>query len=284
MAKNALEVNNLSSHVGDFALRDISLKLERGSIMGLVGKNGAGKTTFVKTILNMIPRTGGEVLFDGLPLHGNEEIVKAKIGVVFESPIYPAHLKAIKIKNMMAPFYQSFDHHKFEALLKRFELDPNKKISTYSKGMQMKFSIAMALSHSPDIVIFDEPTAGLDPVARADFLDLLLELMQNENMAILFSTHITSDLEKIADYLTIIDEGRIILSQSKNEIIDKYALVLIDKEMMNDELKADIIGLKETAFGYSGLCVRDKLAHVKGVKMTHPTIEDLLIFLQEEGS
>lgn len=285
MTSNALEVKNLTAYVGDFALNNVSLELQKGTIMGFVGRNGAGKTTFIKTILDIIPQAGGKVLFDGQPLFGNEATVRAKIGVVFDNPIYPINLKVIKIKSLMAPFYSSFDNSKFDELMERFELDPYKKLSTYSRGMQMKFSIAMALSHNPDLVILDEPTAGLDPFARADVLDLLLEIMQNEDKSILFSTHITSDLEKIADYVTIIDEGRIILYQSKDDILDRYALVQIEKEAMTDELRADLIGLKETAFGYSGLCARDKLIHVRGVKLARPTIEDVLIsFRGEEQS
>lgn len=284
MTKNALEVSNLSAQLGDFSLRDINLTLEQGTIMGLVGRNGAGKTTLVKTILDLIPRTNGSVQFSGLPLNGNESTVKAKIGVVFDTPIYPLNLKPVKIKNLMAPFYTTFDYSKFDLLMKRFELDPNKKLSAYSKGMRMKFSIVMALSHDPDLVILDEPTAGLDPVARADMLDLLLELMQGDNKSILFSTHITSDLEKIADYLTIIDNGKIILSQGKEDILERYALVQVDREAMTENLRAEIIGIKETAFGFSGLCALNKLSNVSGVKMVRPTIEDIMIFFREDQS
>ncbi len=163
------------------------------------------------------------------------------------------------------------------------EWDTGPVPASHSKGMQMKFSIAMALSHNPDLVILDEPTAGLDPAARSDVLDLLLELMQEENKSILFSTHITSDLEKITDYLTIIDKGKIVLSQGKDEILEKYALVQIDKENMTDTLRKKMIGGKETTFGYSGLCSKEKLADVPGVKMARPTIEDLVVFFRGEG-
>jgi ABC-2 type transport system ATP-binding protein len=284
MTTNALEVNNLSAHIGDFTLRDINLKLEQGTIMGLVGKNGAGKTTFVKTILDLIPRVKGNILFNGLPFYGNESTIKANIGVVFDTPIFPVNLKPLKIKKLMAPFYPTFDYSKFDRLMERFELNPNKKLSTYSKGMQMKFSVVMALSHEPDLLILDEPTAGLDPVARADVLDLLLELMQGDNKSILFSTHITNDLEKIADYLTIIDDGKIILSQGKDDILDRYALVQIEKEVMTDALRVELIGVKETAFGFSGLCAKEKLRNVTGVKMVRPTIEDIIIFFREDQS
>ena len=280
---NALEVKNLTTYLGSFALKDVNLELKKGTIMGFVGRNGAGKTTFIKTILDIIPRAQGEVLFNGLPLFGNEPIVKAKIGVVFDSHIYPANLKAVKVKNLIAPFYQSFDQDKFDKLMKRFELDPNKRLSAYSKGMQMKFSIAMVLSQNPDLIILDEPTAGLDPAARADILDLLMDQMQNENKSILFSTHITSDLERTADYLTIIDQGQIIISQDKDEMLDSYALVQIDGQAMTAALRADLIGIKETAFGYTGLYPRAKLKGATGIKAARPSIEDLVIFFRAGG-
>ncbi|MCW3490382.1 ABC transporter ATP-binding protein [Dethiobacter alkaliphilus] len=284
MTKNALEVNNLTAYLGDFALRDINVELEQGTIMGLVGRNGAGKTTLIKTILDMIPKAAGEVLFNGIPLYGNEVTVKAKIGVVYDKLVYPENLKPGNIKNWMAPFYRAFDYDKFDKLMERFELNPKKKLSTYSKGMQMKFSIVMALCHDPDLVILDEPTAGLDPVARADVLDLLMELMQSENKSLLFSTHITSDLDKIADYLTIINEGKIVLSRSKDELLDTYALVQIDKATMTDTLKSVLFGVKETAFGYVGLGKRNKVDHLKSIKTARPTIEDMIVYLSGEQS
>jgi len=280
MTDNALEIKNLNASIGKFSLRDVNFLLEKGTIMGLIGKNGSGKTTLIKTILNMIPKTDGEVLFDGTVMFGNEETVKAKIGVVFDRLIYPPNFKPTKIKNMMSPFYQNFDHKRFDELMSRFELDWTKKLSAYSKGMQMKFGVVMALCHNPDLIILDEPTAGLDPIARADVIDLLLELMQKEERSILFSTHITSDLEKIADHITMIDNGKIMLSKGKDEILDMYALAQIDRPDMTDAIKSELIGIKETSFGYQGLCTKKlKLQNVAGIKTVRPTIEDIMIYM-----
>jgi len=280
MTNKALEIKNLDGHIGDFSLRGINFSIEKGTIMGFIGKNGSGKTTLIKTILNMITKTSGEVLFSSIPMLGNEEIVKAKIGVVFDSLIYPLNFKPIKIKKMISPFYKTFDDEKFDELMKRFELDPNKKLSTYSKGMQMKFGVVMALCHNPELIILDEPTAGLDPIARADVIDLLLELMQNEERSILFSTHITSDLEKIADYITMIDNGKIVFSKGKDELLDNYVLAHIERESMTEEFKSEIIGLKETTFGYQGLCPNNlKIKNIIGVKTARPTIEDIMIYM-----
>lgn len=280
MINKALEIKNLDVSIGDFSLSDINFSIESGTIMGFIGKNGAGKTTLIKSILNMIEKTSGEVLFHGIPMFGNEEIVKAKIGIVFDSLIYPLNLKPKKIKKMISPFYKTFDSEQFDELMKRFELDPKKKLSTYSKGMQMKFGVVMALCHNPELIILDEPTAGLDPIARAEVIDLLLDLMQNENRSILFSTHITSDLEKIADYITMIHNGKIVFSKGKDEMLDNYILVQIEKESMTEAIKAEFIGLKETTFGYQGLCTKDlKLQNLAGVKTARPTIEDIMVYM-----
>lgn len=280
MTNNALEIKNLKASIGNFSLSDINFSIEKGTIMGFIGKNGSGKTTLIKTILNMIPKTSGEVLFDGIPLYGNEEEVKAKIGVVFDSLIYPPNLKPSKIKKMISPFYKTFDNERFDQLMKRFGLDPNEKLSAYSKGMQMKFGVVMALCHNPELIILDEPTAGLDPIARADVIDLLLELMQNEQRSILFSTHITSDLEKIADYITMIDNGKVVFSKIKDEMLDTYFLAHIDREAITDVIKSELIGIKETTFGYEGLCPTNlKLQNVVGVKTVRPTIEDIMLYM-----
>jgi len=280
MTNNALEINNLNVSVGNFPITDLNLNLEKGTIMGLVGKNGSGKTTLIKSILDMVPRKSGEVLFNGIPMYGNEKTVKAKIGVVFDNLIFPLNLKPLKIKNMMSPFYEAFDHEKFSRLMKRFELDPKKKLSAYSRGMQTKFGVVMALCHNPDIIILDEPTAGLDPVARADLLYLLMELMQSEEKSILFSTHITSDLEKIADYITLIDNGEIILSQSKDELVEKYTLFSVEKERMTEQLKSEIVGLRETAFTFEGLtCNKNKILGIPGIRTSRATIEDIMVCL-----
>jgi len=280
MTNNALEIENLNGKIGDFSLVNVNLTVKKGTIMGFIGKNGSGKTTLIKTILNMIPKTCGEVYFNGITMYGNEETVKAKIGVVFDSLIFPLNFKPTKIKNMISPFYKTFDNSRFDELMQRFELDPSKKISAYSKGMQMKFGIIMAICHNPDLIILDEPTAGLDPIARADVIDLLLELMQNEERSILFSTHITSDLEKIADYITMIDNGKIIFSKEKDEMLDMYLLAHIDKKVMTNVIKSNLIGIKETSFGYEGLCSKElNLQNVVGVKTARPTIEDIMVYM-----
>lgn len=280
MENKALEIINLNAKVGSFSLRNINFSVEKGTIMGFIGKNGAGKTTLIKTILDIIEKNSGEVLFNGIPMYDNEQKVKSKIGVVYDSLIYPLNLMPVKVKNIIAPFYETFDHKKFYELMKRFDLDPMKKLKNYSRGMQMKFGVIMAVCHNPELIILDEPTAGLDPIARTEVMDLLLELMQNEERAILFSTHIVSDLEKIADYITMINQGKIIFSNGKDELLDMYSLVHIGKEDMTDKIKNELIGLKESSFGYMALsAAKSKLENIPGVKTSRPTIEDIMIYM-----
>lgn len=276
----ALEIKGLNSRVGDFQLKDITFSVEKGTIMGLIGKNGAGKTTLIKTIMQNLPISCGDVLFDGKTLNGSEQIVRKKVGIVHDNTIYPLSMKPKNIIKMFAPFYDNFCITKFNELMDRFDLDPNKKLYNYSKGMQMKFSVVMALSFDPQLIILDEPTAGLDPVARADVLDLLLEQMQNEEKSVLFSTHITSDLEKIADFITLLDNGRITFTESKDDLLDKYALVSVEKSVMNDDDITKLLsGVKVSSFGYTGLTRnKDTLSKIEGIKVARPTIEDIMIY------
>jgi ABC-2 type transport system ATP-binding protein len=279
MSNNALSVRELNTKMGKFNLSNINLNVEKGTIMGFIGKNGAGKTTLIKSILDVIRPQSGEVLFDGIPMQGNEETVKSKIGVVYDSLIFPASMQAIKIVKMLLPFYIGFDMGTWHNLMRRFELNETMKISDYSKGMQMKFSIAMALCHNPKMLILDEPTAGLDPAARADVLDILLDFMQDESNTVFFSTHITSDLDKIADYITLIENGKIIFTTEKDKLLDQYALVHIEKEVLTDKLKQNLTGFKENTFGFEGLCSDKSLfENVSGIKLARPTVEDIMIY------
>ncbi|NKF07163.1 ABC transporter ATP-binding protein [Clostridium gasigenes] len=275
--KNALEIKNLCVKNGDFELKSINLTIPKGSVMGLIGRNGVGKTTLIKAIVNQLPHSKGEVLFDGLRMYGNDEKVKSKIGVVFDDLMYTMW-KPKQIVKMIAPFYEQFDINKYNLLMDKFELNPNKNLTKYSKGMKTKFNVIMALCHNPDLIILDEPTAGLDPISRAEIIDFFLEIMQDENKAILFSTHILSDLEKIADYITLMDKEKIIFSMDKEMLIEKYSIIQVDKSSISDELKRNIKGLKENIFGYQGLVEdREPFKNIHGVKFAPASIEDVMI-------
>jgi ABC-2 type transport system ATP-binding protein len=279
MTDYALEVKNLYTNVGDFSLTDVNLSLEKGTITGFIGKNGSGKTTFIKTILDLLPRAKGKILFFGNPIEGNEADIKSRLGVVFDNLIYSQALKPKTIMKTISPFYPTFDEDYYNGLMKRFDLNPDKRLKHYSKGMQMKFSIIMALAHKPDLLILDEPTAGLDPVARAEVLDLLYDIIQSEEKTIFFSTHITSDLDKIADYITMIDNGKIVFTSAKDEMLESHCLVHIDKKNMTDEIKSLFVGLKETTFGYEGIIAdKSKLSLIPNAKVAKPTVEDIMVY------
>jgi len=220
--ENAIEIVGLRKKFGNFGVEDASFVLPKGHIMGFVGKNGAGKTTTIKAILNMLSRDAGEIKIFGKDNIEHEAEIKQKIGIVMDSPFYEENWTLVQVGKALKPFYNDWDDDKFSHMLNEFSLDPTKRIKQLSRGMKMKIMIAAALAHNPDLLILDEPTSGLDAVARDELLDVLQDFMKDKNKSILFSTHITSDLEKIADYITVISNGKIMHSDTKENFIKKY--------------------------------------------------------------
>lgn len=243
MEDNILEIINLSKGYGKFALSDVNIKLPRGYIMGFVGANGAGKTTTIKLIMNMIRRDSGEINIFGKDNIKYEMQIKDKIGYVGEQPTFYDELTVDWTGNFAKKFYSNWDDIIFSGLLNRFKIDKTKKINQLSKGMKMKTALALALSHHSELLILDEPTSGLDPIVRDELLEILMEFIQNERRAVFFSSHITSDIEKIADYVTLIDNGEIVLSEEKEEILNRWKLVRGDHRELKD-LKEDLMGLR----------------------------------------
>ncbi len=272
-----LKVTALEGGIDSFDLHDISFSLERGSVMGLLGCNGAGKTTLIKTLIGFYPRYGGEVLFDGLPMRGNEVQVKSMLGVVLDESLHSDSERPRRLVKQLSPFYPRFNHERFDGLMSRFDLPDNKKLGTYSKGMRAMFDIIMALSCEPDLVIMDEPTAGLDPSARRDILDVLHEFVQDERKSVLLSTHITSDLERIADYVTVLDNGRVRLSQSVLEVTEGLALCRLAPAQLTEELARFVVGARETVFGLECLVSQpQRFSHIDGLSFGTPCLEDVL--------
>lgn len=280
--ENILEVSNLSKDFKDFSLQDISFNLKKGYIMGFIGPNGAGKTTTIKLIMNLIKRNSGEVRVFGLDNLIYEQEIKQKIGFVYDENYFYEELNALDIKRVIGSAYVDWDNNAYRDYLERFKLPVKKAIKTFSKGMKMKLSLAMALSHHAELLIMDEPTSGLDPVFRSEVLDILQEFMTVENRGILFSTHITSDLEKIADYICFVNEGRIILNCSREELIERYALVKGERRFLNEALSRELIGLHVTDFGFSGLA--PKAEHIRkewkdSLIIERPSLEDIMLYL-----
>ncbi len=250
---NTLEINNLSKSYGDFQLDKISFSLPTGYIMGIIGPNGAGKTTIIKIIMNLVMKDAGEVKLFGMDHRKHEVEVKKRIGFVYDTPNYYEHLNLNQLKNTISPFYENWDEAAFNDLVNRFNLPHNKALKKFSKGMAMKSSIAIALSHHADFIIMDEPTSGLDPVVRRELLDFLRELMEDENKSILFSSHITTDIEQVADYITYVHEGKIVFSKTKDDIFEQYAMVKGGNDLLNDETRKSFVAIRSGDFGFEGL-------------------------------
>ncbi len=223
---NALEIVNLTKSYkkSNFYLDNINLTLQKGSIMGLVGKNGAGKSTIINSMFDIVSRDSGDIMFYGDELNDENKHLKNEIGVVFDTLCYSGEVTLTKLEKVLKDLYTSFDTKLFHQYADRFELPRNKKIKAFSRGMSMKLSIAVAISHGAKMLVLDEATAGLDPVMREEILDIFLDFVENEENSILISSHISSDLERIADYITFIDNGKIIFSESKDSLIYDYGI------------------------------------------------------------
>lgn len=285
---NALEIRNLSKSYkkSDFHLQDINLTIPKGSIMGLVGKNGAGKSSIINSIFHIINKDSGEILFHGEPLNDENKHLKNKIGVVFDTLSYSGEMNITTLEKIFKDLYKEFDLPLFYRYIERFNLPKGKKIKTFSRGMTMKLSIAVALSHGTTFLILDEATAGLDPVAREEILDIFLEFVTEEEHAILMSSHISSDLEKIADYITFIDHGKIILCESKDNLIYHYGIARMKEQDFQSLLDHDYISYRKRGLQIEAL-VPDKNKFARSypnIIIDSAKIDEILPLLTKEVS
>jgi len=277
--ENILEVKNVCKKYDGFELKNINLSLPRGMIMGLIGENGAGKSTTIKSILNIISTNSGEIKIFGLDNKKCEKKLKEDIGVVLDDSFLSDYLNPKDINRIMKNVYKNWDEKLFFKYMEDFKLPINKLSKDYSSGMKMKLKIAAALSHHPKLLLLDEPTSGLDPIARNEVLDIFQEFIQDENNSILVSTHITSDLEHIADYITFIHEGEIILSNSRDELLESYGIARCTEEEFNKIGKDDFIKYKKNKYEYDVL-VKDKFEFRKKYNIEiidKPSIENIMI-------
>lgn len=274
--QNALEIRNLSKKYTDFTLDKVNLTLPKGCIMGFIGENGAGKSTTIKLVLDLVQSDTGEVCVLGANSVANNKSIKENIGVVMDESSFPDNLNILNINGIMKKCYKTWDSERFLRFADKFALPLKKPVSGYSKGMKMKLSIAVALSHDCKLLILDEATSGLDPIARDEILDVFLEFIQDENNSILVSSHIISDLEKICDYITFIHKGKIIFSEQKDELKCKYTIIKCTQEEYKTIDTGAIIGTRKNAFGVECLALRDKVS----AKFTtdNPTIEDIMLY------
>lgn len=229
MTDPAIDVTGLRKSYKGFALKDVSFSLPRGYVMGLVGPNGAGKTTIIKLIMNLVRREAGEIRVFGLDNRRDEAAVKARIGFVYDEPGFYEDVTLRDVARTTAPFYPTWEQARFERLAADFALPLGRKVKTLSQGMRTKLALTLALAHDAELLVMDEPTSGLDPVFRRELLQDLSALLQDERKSILFSTHITTDLERIADYVTFVRDGAVVLTTSREELRDRWCVVRGDE-------------------------------------------------------
>jgi ABC-2 type transport system ATP-binding protein len=284
MMDYALEVRNLRKDYKNFRLKDVTFALPRGTIMGLVGPNGAGKTTVIKLILNLTRRRGGDVRVFGEDTIAHEKEIKSRLGFVHEVPALVEDATLQDLAAAVASLYEKWDVALFRSLISEFGLPLGKKFKKLSHGMKMKFSLALALSHDADLLILDEPTSGLDPVFRRELLERLSDFIQDERKAVLFSTHITSDLETTADYITFLNAGEVVFSLPKDEIQETWAVVKGGTELLNGKLRPLFRAIRQTPHYVEALTsdlrsFRSELP--PGAVIEKASIEDIMVFIDE---
>lgn len=276
--KPVLEVIGLCKQLGKFTLKEVSFTIGEGCITGFIGVNGAGKTTTIKTLLGLMQKDAGEIRFLGENIDNKERAFKNRIGIVMDEGYFYESLTLSEMKNVIASSYKKWDEGLFKTYINRFQLPLNQKIETLSKGMRMKYAIALAISHHAELLIMDEPTSGLDPQVRKELMAILLDYVSEGN-SVFLSSHITSDLDRTADALILLHNGQVLLSEDKDELLDRHALVKGDSRDLNDQLRTLFLTINETGFGFTGLTAQKEAVRqqMKHVYLERPAIEDIML-------
>lgn len=279
-----LRVNDLCKKYEAFYLDHVSFSLEEGKITGFIGRNGAGKTTTLKSMLNMVHPDSGDLSFFGLNFKDNEEEIKRNIGFVSGGINFYPRKKIKTITDVTKKFYKAWDETAYQKYMKLFKLDENKTPSELSEGMKVKYSLVLALSHHAKLLMLDEPTSGLDPVSRDDLLDVFLQLMEEEKVTILFSTHITSDLEKCADNIVYIKEGKIYFEGKQDDFLKEYKKVEISTPDLVEQLEGKLIGCKKNRNGYSAIIKTTDFPIPESVIVKDADLETIMVHIEKEES
>ncbi len=277
-----LEVEGLTKRYPGFTLDSVSFRLETGYIMGFIGRNGAGKTTTLKSMLGLVHADAGSVRIDGTEYREDEHLAKQKLGVAFGGVDYYPRARLSDIARVTRRFYEVWDETQYRALLQRFQLDEKKRVRELSQGMKVKFSLVLALSHNAKLLLLDEPTSGLDPVSREELIELLQHIVEDGEHSILFSTHITSDLEKCADYITYIRGGRIAASTDLDSFKSEYRLVRGTRAQLTEPLVQKFIGARKNAFGFTALAKAEDAAAMVGLEIAPADLESIMIYFDGE--
>ena len=278
--ENAIEIKGVTKRYEGFTLDGVSFSVPKGCIMGFIGQNGAGKTTTIRSILNITNIDEGEIRLLGLDLPEHETEIKKRIAVVFDELPFHDVFSAKDMARIFEGLYEEWDNSVYQQYIERFGLPLKKKIGQFSKGMKMKLQIACALSHNAELLIMDEATTGLDPVVRDEILHIFQEYLQNGERSILMSSHITSDLEKIADMVTFIDKGKILLTGCKDEIIEKHGILKCSKEQVSEIESGDIVSVRINNFGAEVmLCDRENSAYkYKQYPIDPASLDDIMLY------
>lgn len=279
---NAIEIKDLCKNYPGFSLDHVNLTLPCGCILGLVGENGAGKSTTIRLILDMNARDSGTITLLGKDNRENIRLLKEDIGVVLDEVGIPACLNPKQVGKIMANTFRNWEQAVYDSLLEKLAVPPEKPFKDFSKGMKMKLGIAIALSHRPKLLILDEATSGLDPVVRDEVLDLFSEFTREGSHAVLISSHIVSDLEKICDYIAFLHRGKLLLCEEKDALKEKYGILRCSKDQLSALPPEAVIGRKETAYGVEAIARRDAVP--AGLSLSPIDIEELFIFMVKEAN
>ena len=280
--ENILEVDSVTKTFKDFSLKDVTFSLKRGYIMGFIGPNGSGKSTTIRCIMDLIHIDNGRIKMFGLDFHKNMKKLKQRIGFVYDQDVFFDELTVEKNKRIISSFYEQWDEVAFNRYINDFGVPLNKPVKSLSKGTKMKFALAIALSHHAELIIMDEPTSGLDPVFRKELLDILLDIIQDENKAIFFSTHITTDLEQVADYITFILDGKILFSKETESLMEDFVIVKGGKNSKEIVRGCHPLMIKESSLGFEAFMKKEDANKIKpgsNLKVERPTLEEIMYYL-----
>jgi len=284
--ENALQIEGLTKQYKGFSLQDVTFCIPQGTVMGLIGPNGAGKTTVIKCIMNLVRKDTGEIRVFGMDPVRHGARIKERIGFVYDMPCQFGDVRLGRIASALGPFYPEWDEKRFRDLAGKFELPLEKVYKKLSHGTKTKFSLALALAHNADLVLMDEPTSGLDPVFRRDLLGLLAEILQDERKSILFSTHITSDLERIADFVTLLQNGAVVFSSPKDEILESWGMIKGGEELKPASEWPEIRGIRTGAFGVEVLTSDTGKSRKRlgpKILIERPSFDDIVTFTHQGG-
>lgn len=279
-----LRIENLSKRFSGFSIKDISLEVPRGYICGLIGENGAGKSTLIKMLMGIYGKESGEVYVDGLNFDEEEARIKDMLGLVTDEMMFEDNMTAKDVEKFYGRFYSKFDRNLFYSYIERFNLPKDKKLKKLSKGMKIKFQLAFALSHDAKLFLFDEPTAGLDTEFRKEFLDICTKLIADGEKTVLFSTHITEDLDKVADYIAFIQDGELLFMRSREELCERFVYVQAENYKLKLIPEKAVVYMQEKEYGGSALVVNSKSVGLDGAyTKRQPTVEEIMYHFVKGG-